>query len=127
MKCDSCAQGYYGFPNCQGMKSKPYWYCIFVTMIVNCVISTRYNVGFIWNFAILNGCSTKTMHIWPYVGKAKMCLRESLIEYRHILQFQIAVAQKRCIFDPMLKKPKCVWEAVVFFFQFSTKCLHFST
>ena len=27
----------------------------------------------------------------------------------------MALALKQCIFDPMLVKPKCVWEAVVFF------------
>ena len=32
-----------------------------------------------------------------------------------ILLFQMAVIQKLCIFDPMLLKPKCVWEAVVLF------------
>ena len=34
-----------------------------------------------------------------------------------ISRFQIAVAQKQCIFDPMLVKIKCVWEAVVFFLK----------
>ena len=34
------------------------------------------NTGcFVWNFVISNGCNSKTVHIWPYVGKAKMCLR----------------------------------------------------
>jgi len=32
-----------------------------------------------------------------------------------ILQFQMARAQKWWIFDLMLVKPKCVWEAVVFY------------
>ena len=27
----------------------------------------------VWNFANSNGCRTITVHIWPYVGKAKMC------------------------------------------------------
>ena len=31
-----------------------------------------------------------------------------------ILGFQMAVAQKWWIFDPMLVKPKCVWEGVVY-------------
>ena len=32
-----------------------------------------------------------------------------------ILQFQMAVAQKLCIFDPMLKKPKRVFSGGSFF------------
>ena len=40
-------------------------------------------------------------------------------------QKEMAVALKKCLFDPILVKPKCVWEAVVFS-QFSKICLHFS-
>ena len=29
----------------------------------------------VWKMDISNGCSTETVHIWPHVGKAKMCLR----------------------------------------------------
>ena len=38
-----------------------------------------------------------------------------------ILGFQMAVAQKRNIFDPMLVKPKLVWEAVVLKIKFLKK------
>ena len=30
-----------------------------------------------WTLSKVNGCGTKTVHIWPYVDKAKMCLRGS--------------------------------------------------
>ena len=30
---------------------------------------------FIWKVEISNGCSSVMVHIWPNVGKAKMCLR----------------------------------------------------
>ena len=34
------------------------------------------NTGcFIWKIEISNGCNFVTVHIWPYVGKAKMRLR----------------------------------------------------
>ena len=40
--------------------------------------------------------------------------------------FLRAITQKLSLSDPKLVKPKCVWEAVVFF-QFLKICLHFST
>ena len=40
---------------------------------------------FIWNFGISNGCSTKMVHIWPYVGKAKMCLRSGSFLWQKII------------------------------------------
>ena len=40
-------------------------------------LESRYrNTGcFIWKVEISNGCNFLTVHIWPYVGKAKMGLR----------------------------------------------------
>ena len=32
---------------------------------------------FIWKITKVKGCSLETVHIWPYVGKAKMRLRDS--------------------------------------------------
>ena len=45
----------------------------------HCNLSTmRQLTGcFIWKIAISNGCRTKKVHFWPYVGKGKMCLRSS--------------------------------------------------
>ena len=48
--------------------------------------------------------------------------RPYVSEYKGYLQgvpfekwiFQMTVALKRCIFDPMLVKPKCVWKVAVF-------------
>ena len=40
-------------------------------------------------------------------------------------QKEIAKALKQCIFNLLLVKPKCVWEVVRSFFQFSKICLHF--
>ena len=51
-----------------------------------------------------------------------MVLYQECLKYKSILQgvlfeqwkFQMAVALKGCNFDPMLVKPKCVWELVDF-------------
>ena len=49
------------------------------------------------------------IHIVQLFGIYRVChLKES--------QNEMAVALKHCMFDPMLVKPKCVWEAVVFSF-----------
>ena len=29
-----------------------------------------------WKMTKVKGCSSEMVHIWPYVGKAKMCLRD---------------------------------------------------
>ena len=31
------------------------------------------------------------------------------------LRFLLAITQKICVSDPMLVKPKCVWEAYIYF------------
>ena len=42
------------------------------------------------------------------------------------LKFVLAITLKIWVSDPMLVKPKCVWEVSVYF-QFSAVCLQFST
>ena len=40
---------------------------------------TGYSI--IYYFPKVKGCRSRTMHFWPYIGKAKMCLRDgSLLE-----------------------------------------------
>ena len=53
--------------------------------------------------------------VWTHYSKMSLVMRNIQGVSFEILQFQMAVAQKLCIFDLMLVKPKCVWEAVVFF------------
>ena len=41
------------------------------------------------------------------------------------VKFLLAITLKICVSDPMLVKPKCVWEAYIYF-DFSAVCLQFS-
>ena len=43
----------------------------------------------IWWLWIISGCCTETVHIWPYVDKAKMCLRggRSFRVFRNLFTF----------------------------------------
>ena len=56
---------------------KSYYYPTYYHCVLKLsVIFTRFNTGcFFWKVKISNGCSSVMVHIWPNVGKNKMCLR----------------------------------------------------
>ena len=59
---------------------------------------------------------TKVGHIYSVLPTTNMCNKNHMILQGisfEILQYQIAVTQKQFIFEPVLVKPKCVWEAGV--------------
>ena len=71
-------------------KKKGFWWIFCSSISKGCEKSDKYYCGSLekmflqidtgcsnWTLSKVNGCGTKTVHIWPYVDKAKMCLRGS--------------------------------------------------
>ena len=61
----------------------------------------------VWKNSERNGCSTDTVHIWPYVSKTKMCLRGSRffwkiakkeLKCKHIFENWNKLRLLKCIF-----------------------------
>ena len=56
---------------------------------------------------------TKNFIIIIDIKRGKVC-KYRMPQFKNF-RFQMSVPLKLCILDPLLVKPKCVWEAVVFF------------
>ena len=85
------------------------WYTYFLTLWNeqnNCNLNqVRHTTGcFIWKVEISNGGSSVTIHIWPNVGKAKLCLRGG-----RFFQFNIRSNMNR------------YWVTTIWNFHFSTE------
>ena len=67
-----------------------------------------------WKFCEILTWGKKFEYYWQL--ELQFCMPEVVQGVSlEILVFQMVVVQKLCIFDPMLVKPKCVWELAVYF------------
>ena len=93
----------------------------FITLVMAwntiCVIEFVRFTGKLPSITFGSGCKNKTPNVFYHVVDHRANLLQTFIQGVRVPFFDLweIIPQKRCTFDPMLVKSKCVWEAYIYF------------